>query len=73
MDDIPGSPPRVTPPTWQRVAWALTMIALVVSAVLLSGSSWEILAYTAVAVSFVLVAWFARNRAAGSDRRDARR
>jgi hypothetical protein len=49
------------------------MIALVVSAVLLSGSSWEILAYTAVAVSFVLVAWFARNRAAGSDRRDARR
>ena len=60
-------------PALQRWIALIGSVLLLVSAVLLSGSSWEILAYTAVIVSFVLVAWFARSRAAGHARRGARR
>ena len=62
MDDTSGSPPTVAPPGWQRVGWTLTMIVLVVSAVLLSGSSWEIVAYTAVIVGLLLLAWLAKRQ-----------
>ncbi len=38
------------------------MIVLVVSAVLLSGSSWEIVAYTAVITALLLLAWLAKRQ-----------
>ena len=66
MDDIPESPPT---PGWQRVGRALTMIGLVVSAVLLSGSSWEILAYAAVIVALLLLARLAKRQRTDSRRR----